>query len=473
MFGLFRRLFRSEEGSNLAYTAFIIIPLIGAAGVGTDAGRGYLLRAKLSQALDAAALAGAHKTHSNTEMEADVRQFFKANFPDGYMDATITGPTFSYDDEADTITVTASAKIPTTFMRVLGHDWITVSASTEVTRHTNYMDVVMSIDMSGSMASSAPGGGTRIEAARNAANELVSTLFGSQPDSELLKIGVVPWNGKVNVVVDGVPYDPGQNRNEVVGPFKNPITGKNQTLVYRVNHSPVPLLSNPKGNWRGCVYARFTDNGVDDDGDTVDGDVEHSNGDWVAWEPVGDEGEPVANGICSSSTSTSDECTPCLVRGIFPLNNQRGAISAFINSLTQPTGTTNIAQGLMWAARVLSPEAPYSEADPDPDGPRTQAIVLLTDGAHVRDYGDAYKRQLTTSELDARLRLIASNIKAKGILIYTIQFANGGGSSQEQLMKDVASQPKSPYYHFAPTAQELQNVFQTISKHLAKLRISK
>jgi hypothetical protein len=259
----------------------------------------------------------------------------------------------------------------------------------------------------------------------------------------------------------------------VVSPFKNPITGKMQALVYRTNHSPVPLLSNPKGNWTGCVYARFKDNGEEDDGDTVDGNVEHNNGDWVAWEPVGDEGEPVSGGVCTSSTSTWNECTPCLDRGVFPLNNQRGAISAFINSLTQPGGTTNIAQGLMWAARVLSPEAPFSESDPDPDGPRTQAIVLLTDGTHVRDFGDAYKRQLNTAELDARLRLVASNIKAKGILVYTIQFANGGGSTQEQLMKDVASEPNSPYYHFAPTSQELQKVFVTISRHLSKLRISK
>jgi Flp pilus assembly protein TadG len=473
MFGFFRRLFRSEEGSSLAYTAFIVIPLIGAVGVGTDAGRGYMVRAKLSQALDAAALAGAHKTTNNTEMEADVRQFFKVNFPDGYMDATLTGPTFSYNSDEDIITVTASATIPTSFMRIFGHETITVSASTEVTRQTNYMDVVMSIDMSGSMSYSAPGGGTRIEAARLAAKTLVSALFGSQPNSELLKIGVVPWNGKVNVVVDGTPYEPGSNRNTRVDQFKNPLTGQTQSLVYKTNHSPVPLLSRPANNWRGCVYARFKDNGIDDDADTVDGDVEHSNGDWVAWEPVGEEGEPVSGGVCSSSTSSYNECTPCLNRGIFPLNNQQGPISAFINSLTQPTGTTNIAQGLMWAARVLSPDAPYSEADPDPDGPRTQAIVLLTDGSHVRDFGDAYKRKLTTSELDARLRLIASNIKAKGILIYTIQFANGGSSTQVQLMKDVASEPNSPYYHYAPTAQELQNVFVTISKHLSKLRISK
>ncbi len=473
MFRLFRRLFRSEEGSNLAYTAFIAIPLIGAVGVGTDAGRGYMLRAKLSQALDSAALAGAHKTHDNTEMESDVRQFFNANFPAGYMDATITGPTFSYDSDEDKITVTASASIPTSFMRIFGHQTISVSASTEVTRQTNYMDVVMSIDMSGSMSSSAPGGGSRISGARTAAKLLVDHLFGDLNTSELLKVAVVPWNGKVNVTVNGTPYNPGSNNTTTVDSFTNPLTSATQNIVYNTNHSPVPLLSAPPNNWSGCVYARFKDNGVDDDADHVDGSVAHANGDWVAWEPVGAEGEPKSPGVCTASPYSWDECTPCLNKGIYALASNKNQVKAYINGLTQPTGTTNIAQGLMWAARVLSPEAPFTEADPDPDGPRTQAIVLLTDGSHVRDYGDAYKRRLNTSELDARLRLIASNIKAKGILVYTIQFANGGGSSQEQLMKDVASEPNSPYYHFAPTSSELASVFIAISKHLSKLRISK
>ena len=473
MLRLFRRLFRNEEGSNLAYTAFIAIPLIGAVGVGTDAGRGYLVRAKLSQALDAAALAGAHKVNDTTQMEADISQYFKANFPNGYMDASIAGPSFAYDSDTDVVTVTASATVPTSFMRIFGHETITVSATTEVTRQTNYMDVVMSIDMSGSMGWGAPGGGTRIAGARNAANLLIDHLYGSLETSALLKIGVVPWNGKVNVAVNGTTYNPSSTTTEGVDSFKNPLTGASQTLVYKTNASPVPFLSNPAANWQGCVYARFKDNGVDDDGDTVDGDVEHANGDWVAWEPIGPEGEPVSGGTCSAGAAAGDECTPCLDKGIFPMSSSKTATKAFVDSMTNPNGTTNIAAGLMWAARVLSPEAPFTEADPDPDGPRTQAIVLLTDGEHVRDYGDAYKRQLTNSELDARLRLIASNIKAKGILIYTIQFANGGGSSQEQLMKDVASEPNSPYYHFAPTSSDLANVFIAISKHLSKLRISK
>ena len=58
----------------------------------------------------------------------------------------------------------------------------------------------------------------------------------------------------------------------------------------------------------------------------------------------------------------------------------KSATLAAINELTSPQGTTNITQGLGWSWRVVKPEAPFTEADPNPDGPRQQAIVLLTDG---------------------------------------------------------------------------------------------
>ena len=477
MIGLLRRLWKSESGSNLVYTAFIIVPLIGAVGLSTDAGRGYMVKAKLSQALDAAALAGAKVVHDTDLLNQDVNIFFKSNFPDGFMDAVVTGPTVQVDEEEETVTLHASATVPTTFMRIFGINSITVSAETEVSRNTQYLDLVMSIDMSGSMASSAPGGGTRIAAARNAAIELVNVLYGDDETKGLLKIGIVPWNGKVNITRNGEAFNAGASQWNTVPTFKNPLTGSNQSQVYQPNNSSVPLLSQPPSNWKGCVYARYKRNGVNDDGDTVVGTVEHANGDWVAWEPVGNEGEPQSPGQCSAASGTSSECTPCLSHGITPLVQSKTATLAAINELVSPTGFTNIAQGLVWAWRVLVPEAPFTDADPDPDGPRTQAIILLTDGEQTQAYGDGYKRtwgsgSWAQSQMNARLLEVAGNIKANGTLIYTIQFANGGGALQT-LMKQVASQPNPPYYNYAPDAQALKTIFTEVANHLQKIRISK
>lgn len=70
------------------------------------------------------------------------------------------------------------------------------------------------------------------------------------------------------------------------------------------------------------------------------------------------------------------------------------------------------------------------------------------------------------------LKLLAANIKAAGVEIYTIHFANSGRSLQS-LMKEIASGPDARYYHYAPDGSTLQTVFQEVANHLSELRLSK
>ena len=175
--------------------------------------------------------------------------------------------------------------------------------------------------------------------------------------------------------------------------------------------------------------------------------------------------------------TNGSECTPCLSHGLTALQSTKSGTIAAIDELTSPTGTTNITQGLGWAWRVVKPEAPYTEADPDPDGPRQQAIVLLTDGENFAGNGDGYKTvfgygSAGRDDMDDRLRALATNVKASGVKIYTIQFANSGGPL-EALMKEIASGPDAPYYHYAPDPGTLQTVFQGVANHLSELRLSK
>ena len=236
-------------------------------------------------------------------------------------------------------------------------------------------------------------------------------------------------------------------------------------------------MAPPPNDWRGCVFSRFLDNGIaNDDADIVFGSQSSTTGDWNAWEWVGPDGEPISPGVCVMSTNGS-ECTRCLSHGITALGNTKTPILTAISELTNPTGTTNITQGLGWAWRVLMPEAPFTEADPNPDGPRQQAIVLLTDGENFGGNGDGYKTifgygSAGRNDMNDRLKLLAANIKGAGVKIYTIQFANSGGPLQS-LMKEIASGPDAPYYHYAPDGSTLQTVFQEVANHLSELRLSK
>lgn len=475
--GVMRRLIRDNRGSTAVLIAIGFIALTGAVGLATDAARGYMVKARLSQALDAAALAGGQAFFSPNR-NSDIQMYFNANFPAGYMDAAVTGPTISVDTNNEVLTLKASAVIPTTLMKVLGINTLTVASSTEVTRETDLLDVVLSIDMSGSMTTPAGGGQTRIQAARSAATTLVDILFGSNQTNNLLKVGVVPWNSKTNVTLRGTTFNPSLTTMQPVQSFKNPITGGVQSRVWYANNSPVPLLTPPPAVWAGCVYARYIDSApANSQADVVDGSVSTPTGDWVAWQPIGPEGEPVPGFARCSSAVSNSECTPCLSHGIQPLQNDKQTVLDAINELLSPTGNTDLPQGLVWAWRVLSPDTPFDEAASDLPGHKQEAIVLLTDGENYGGSGDGYRGVFgigTTAQpsMDDRLRMLAANIKAQGIKIYTIQLGSDGLASQ-QLLKDIATAPDAPYYNYAPDAAALQQVFQQVANNLTQLRISK
>jgi len=682
--------FAREQGGGVAILiAFAIIPLIGFVGVATDATRAYMVKSRLSSAIDVAGLAGG-QNFFDPERNSDIQMFFDVNFPAGYMGASVSGPDIIADEDNETLTLSANAVVPMVFMQLFGFNTVTVNAFAEITREMQALDVVIAMDMSGSMGNSIDGG-TRMAAARTAATDLVDILFGSDSSKENLNIGLVPWNGKVNVTLDGTGYDPANLTSQSIGSFTNPISGHNQNNVFIAGNSPVPLLFEPDSAWKGCVYSRYIDDGFEDsNADILLPPTDAGSKDWLAWEPIGKEGEPLygdgsevkiiqaksaknysdtisitfdeapkpgnvliavgsrrggsvynipiqwknlltfnansggdirrmrfmahevepgentvtlvaneakhqaitvmevegldyknlliakrttdsthstgktlnlkpvnvhengalliaagafedddlagfswsnsfeqvanveqqdgdgedlthgvsarivssrgsygtifkaqtggveerwgailafrASTVCTGSV-TGGECTPCLGHGVTPLQNSKTVITDAINDLTEPVGTTNIPQGLGWAWRVLKPEDPFNEAVVDPDYTRQQAIVLLTDGENFGGNGDGYKTVFgygssAQSGMNDRLLKLAANVKADGVVLYVIQFANEGTELQ-QLLKDVASGPKSPFYHYAPDRAALKEVFREIANHLSELRLSR
>ncbi len=394
------------------------------------------------------------------------------------MGATISGPVATIDDADQKVTLTARATIDTTFMRVLGFHNLSVSSETEVTRQQNALDIVLVMDMSGSM-NDYVSGQTKIRAARDAATELVNILFGNNGASAQLNVGIVPFNSKVNVTYDGSTFNSSLTTTRGVAGFVNPLTHAAQNTLYFANNSPVPLLNSPDSHWKGCVYSRFLNDNIIDDADVLLGGATYPQGSWSGWQPIGPEGEPTSSRYtrCSGSVG-GQECTACLTIGITPLKNTKADVLTAISQLTNPDGGTNIPQGLGWGWRVLDQSAPFDEASQDdPNVPRTKAIVVMTDGENCGASGDGYKATFglcldAQPAMNQRLRELATNIKDSGVYLYTIQFGNAG-TAQQQLMQDIASAPEAPYYHYAPTAAELSAAFQEIGNNLSQLRVSR
>jgi Flp pilus assembly protein TadG len=336
--------FRHDQRGNVAViVGAAIVPLVGALGLATDTARGYLVKARLSQALDAAALAGG-KVYFSTLRDDDIKKYFKANFPSAntpvydakykatfmQADVTLNHPVNGGTTGKENLTLTATATIDTTFMRVLGFENITVDATSQVTRAISALDAVISMDFSGSM------GGTKIISARDAAIDFVNDVFGTNTTSpqltvdgityNLLNVGFVPWNAKVNVTTLGTtaniqqtdPLPASWNK----GAFTNPVTGQAGTL-YKSKGSEVPLLNDPSqlpGGWSGCIYARYLGDASNDtatadsnDADTVRGQVERGpsgtyaagNRQWYGWEPMAKDDSEAQSGNWSNADGPS------------------------------------------------------------------------------------------------------------------------------------------------------------------------
>ena len=104
--------------------------------------------------------------------------------------------------------------------------------------------------------------------------------------------------------------------------------------------------------------------------------------------------------------------------------------------------------------------------------PIHQVIILLTDGLNTQDrwYGDGSSLGTTQdAEIDARQQITCDNIKAAGIVLYTIQ-VNTGGDPTSTLLQNCAS--TSDKFYLLTTASQINTTFNTIGTNLTKLRVA-
>ena len=133
------------------FLAVALIPMVGAVGLAIDSSIGYLLKTRMGKALDTAGLA-AGRVALDANAEEVAQQFFDANF--GKSNASVTVEPASSSSSTTTfrfVTLSTRATTPTLFMRVFGHDTMTVSARSVIQRETTGMELALVMDNTGSM----------------------------------------------------------------------------------------------------------------------------------------------------------------------------------------------------------------------------------------------------------------------------------------------------------------------------------
>ena len=87
--GRLRRFLLRQDGGSSLMVGFLIVPLIAAIGLATDASRGFLVKSRLSSSLDAAALAGG-KVYFADDRNSDIADYFRANYPSDFLNGQLS-----------------------------------------------------------------------------------------------------------------------------------------------------------------------------------------------------------------------------------------------------------------------------------------------------------------------------------------------------------------------------------------------
>ncbi|RYD43342.1 MAG: hypothetical protein EOP63_09970 [Sphingomonadales bacterium] len=197
------KLLRDQRGNAFMLTAAAIVPVIGIVGSAVDIGRAYMTQLRLQQACDSGVLAGRRAMASGTYTDAaksEADKMFNFNFPEDRYGST--GISFSSRAvNASDVEGSASAILPTALMYIFGKDDFRLAASCTAKLEISNVDVMMVLDVTGSMSSKAVSSDsqTKIVALRAAAIDFFDTLTSADVGDGRLRFGVVPYSSSVNV----------------------------------------------------------------------------------------------------------------------------------------------------------------------------------------------------------------------------------------------------------------------------------
>jgi Mg-chelatase subunit ChlD len=153
----------SRQSGQVAVMAALCLTLLaGAAGLALDSGRAYLVRARLSAAVDAAGLAAARAVSRGEDAaarsaaaEAAAFRAFRANYPDGYLGSTpaLRTPLLRLENGRVMIDTSATASMPVGLTALMGFTRLDIEASAQAVRRD--LDLALVLDASTSLAPAA------------------------------------------------------------------------------------------------------------------------------------------------------------------------------------------------------------------------------------------------------------------------------------------------------------------------------
>ncbi|MGB1077422.1 MAG: pilus assembly protein TadG-related protein [Bdellovibrionales bacterium] len=460
-----KKYIKDTAGATAMVFAIAVPIVIGATGLSTDLAFAYLIKQRLSHALDAAAVAAAASANDGSDVQAKIDQFFEQNYPEEKLGATSD---IQVTLDGSDIIVSATAQYDTFFVKFLGVDDIEIYAESTVAREIIGLEVAMVLDVTGSM-STVVDGVSNINALKTAADNFVDILFNSAIFDDTIKIGVVPYSTAVNVGPYGLGFDP---------------DGDAYGDAFVANPDDLDFNQSQKWQWHGCVLA------LDHTEDTEDSD---SSTEWEMYRHTFQYSQD--NFFRSWSNDYHDwwynvydnyygPNYSCNKSYILPMTSNEQDILDHIDTF-YASGSTLGNLGMAWGYRVISPNEPFTEGASYDDDEWQKAVVMMTDGDNYMNpyysaYGGYTQHSVDVDELNDRLEETCTNMKNDGIKIYTITFSYQVGTSNGQPVYNIDDDTKEVYercatdenkYYDALGQEELIDVFETISRELSLIHI--
>jgi len=476
---ILHRFVRNQRGSVAVVAAGLAGVLVVGAGVSVDLATAYSAKNALQAAVDSAVVAVAANSPSATtvtaQMQTVANDFVQANAAQNGV--SVATPSLSLSGQS--VSISDTAAVPTSFLNYAGISSITVSASSTALRTVSGLEVAMVLDNTGSLSYVGSTGKSNFAVLQAAANQLANTMFGgTTSNNALLRVGVVPYTGAVN------PYTAG--------------SGTTNVASYMISGNPTKSKS-----WSGCVvenYSTFASVSSSYAGSSTVYDAVAQNLDST----------PAKAGYLLEYLNSGTGC-PAAVQ---PLTNNLAPVTATINAMNDNGGSGTIGSvGIAWGYRLLSPNGPFAAVGAETvNGWSTphwkKVVVLMTDGvnnvesAHYNGFGEAsgnapgksgcssteqnydsgscesgdnYDFAVHgTAQVDAEEEAVCDALRAQGVTIFSV-FLDSNTSPGPAISYCAGTQPGNGAgsgYFYQATNASLVTAFTQIGQQLSTLRLS-
>lgn len=549
--GIARRFLGARSGNFGMMTVVAMVPILGAVGLAVDYAEMSRHQTAYYNALDASALVAAKafgEGYDDDSIEDMARGFFEANVRNSdRVSFTYYGP----QERGNVISIKVGAESSYdsyfigAFRKLLdgSETDLTIAATSEVAVAATTVEMALVLDNSTSMR------GNKITALKSSAAELVESLHKRVlriSEADAVRFAIVPFGASVNVGaeyanaswMDTQGRSPVHHENLDWSSVAGAVRQGDGTWRLGTDHLTRQwLYDRINVTWNGCVEARpYPHNRTDtapnpgdpttlfvpmfapdeptyaspNPGSELNSYRNNYINDFVARARNSSNSGTAARQharqfwvdkyLAASNVPSSGPNYSCTTAPLLPLTSDKTAILKRISDM-QANGYTNVAEGVAWGLRALSPGEPFTEGRAYDDEHNIKAMVVMSDGENVSETGggntlnqsvygpygymsngriwegapaSAKSRNRPAEAIDSHMLASCEEAKAAGITVYTIAFDVRDDSNVAQQLRSCASTQKgtdTPLYYNAGNAAELERAFRAIGSHVSNLRI--